>query len=78
MTDTITPAADAPEEEPRDVDGLTENVEESTDDSFEKHWIQKFYDNPWILLVLGLLIPFVSYTAWGWIDLLAVPPAELP
>ena len=42
------------------------------------HWIQRFYDNPWILLVLGILIPFLSYTAWGWIELAMIQPAELP
>lgn len=52
--------------------------EETTEEAFEKHWIQVFYDNPWILLILGILIPFLSYTVWGWIDLASIPPAELP
>lgn len=58
-----------------DTDEQTGEQQERTTD---KNWIQKFYDNPWILLVLGLLIPFLSYTVWGWIDMLAVAPAELP
>ncbi len=41
-------------------------------------WIQRFLDNPWILLVLGILVPFLSYTIWGWIELAAMPPATLP
>ncbi len=43
-----------------------------------KHPIQKLLDNPWILLVLGVVVPFVSYTIWGWIDAMSIPPATLP
>lgn len=39
---------------------------------------QRILDNVWLLLVLGVLIPFVSYTLWGWIELGMVPPAPLP
>ncbi len=42
------------------------------------HPIQRLLDNPWILLALGVLIPFISYTAWGWIELASTPPATLP
>lgn len=35
-------------------------------------------DNPWLLLVLGLVIPILSYTVWGWIELASMPPAQLP
>lgn len=43
-----------------------------------EHPIKRLMDNPWLLLVLGLLIPLVSYTAWGWIELLMITPAKLP
>ncbi len=43
-----------------------------------KHPIQRLMDNPWLLLLLGLLIPFLSYTLWGLIELHRVPPAMLP
>lgn len=45
----------------------------------EKHHpLQRLLDNPWLLLALGLIIPFVSYTAWGWLELLTIEAATLP
>jgi hypothetical protein len=35
-------------------------------------------DNPWLLLFLGIVIVFLSYTAWGWLELTRVAPATLP
>lgn len=42
------------------------------------HIIQRLMDNPWLLLVLGVIIPLLSYTLWGWIELHRVPLAPLP
>ncbi|MBK9974341.1 MAG: hypothetical protein IPP14_06170 [Planctomycetes bacterium] len=42
------------------------------------HWLQRFMDNPWLLLMLGFFVPFFSYTVWGWVELLLVKKAELP
>lgn len=42
------------------------------------HPWQRLMDNPWLLLALGVLIPFVSYTLWGWIALATLEPAKLP
>lgn len=44
----------------------------------EKHPIQKLMDNPWILLLLGVALPIISYTLWGLIELLNMTPAKLP
>jgi hypothetical protein len=44
----------------------------------EKPLLQRLMDNHWLLLVLGVLIPFLSYTVWGWIEISLVPPATLP
>ncbi len=43
-----------------------------------KHPIQRLMDNPWLLLVLGLVIPIVSYTVWGLVELWSLPAATLP
>jgi hypothetical protein len=40
--------------------------------------MKRFMDNTWLLLALGVLIPLLSYTLWGWIELLFVKPAQLP
>jgi hypothetical protein len=42
------------------------------------HPLEKLMDNPWLLLALGVLVPFLSYTLWGWIDLATMPQALLP
>lgn len=47
-------------------------------ESEEKHVLQKLMDNMWLLLLLGFLVPFLSYTVWGWIELWNLPPATLP
>jgi hypothetical protein len=43
-----------------------------------KHPLERLMDNPWLLLVLGVVIPLLSYTVWAWIELYFVPPAPLP
>ena len=42
------------------------------------HPIQRLMDNPWLLLVLGIVVPFVSYTIWGWIEIVQTKPDALP
>jgi len=44
----------------------------------KRHPMQKFMDNIWLLLVLGVVIPTVSYTLWAWIDIWLIKPAQLP
>ena len=43
-----------------------------------KHPLQRLMDNPWALLALGLMIPILSYTVWGWVELILLEPARLP
>ncbi len=40
--------------------------------------LKRLMDNPWLLLVLGVLVPLLSYTLWGWIELALIKPALLP
>jgi hypothetical protein len=47
-------------------------------DSDNKCALQKLMDNPWLLLVLGVVVPTLSYTVWGWIELWLLPAAKLP
>ncbi|HSR42028.1 MAG TPA: hypothetical protein VLL48_07650 [Longimicrobiales bacterium] len=39
---------------------------------------QRFYDSPFLLLFLGLLVMGVCFTAWGLWEVLTLPPAPLP
>jgi hypothetical protein len=42
------------------------------------HPIQRLMDNTWLLLVLGVIIPTVSFTLWAWYELYTLPTATLP
>ncbi len=44
----------------------------------KKPLLERVLDNPWLLLVLGVVIPLLSYTVWGWIEIAQVAPATLP
>lgn len=39
---------------------------------------QRFYDSPFILLGLGLLVMLISFTAWGLWEIVSLTPAPLP
>lgn len=39
---------------------------------------QKLYDNPWLLLVAGMVVMFVFYTIWGMFEILSLPKSNLP
>lgn len=36
-------------------------------------WMQELLDSPFILLVLGVMIPMVVYNLWGVIEILLIP-----
>ena len=42
------------------------------------HPWQRLLDNWWLLLILGVVLPNLSYTIWGWVELATMPPATLP
>ena len=46
------------------------------DDTAPVPWMQQLLDNPYLLLVLGVFVPMVVYTAWGVYDILTLPLAK--
>ena len=47
-------------------------------DPVKRPALYRLMENPWILLALGVAIPTLSYTIWGWIELMNLPAATLP
>jgi hypothetical protein len=41
-------------------------------------WGQRFFDRPFLLLFLGLLIMAIFFTGWGLWEITSLPPAPLP
>lgn len=39
---------------------------------------QRFFDNIFLLLALGLVVMFALYTGWGMWEILTLPQATLP
>jgi hypothetical protein len=39
---------------------------------------QRFFDNVYLLLVLGLLVMFTIFTAWGTWEIVSMPKGTLP
>lgn len=46
--------------------------------SVKQHWLRRLMDNVWLLLFLGVAIPFLSYTVWGVVEAAKIPAATLP
>ncbi len=44
----------------------------------ELPWGQRFFDRPFLLLILGILIMALSFTGWGLWEILTLEPAPLP
>ena len=40
--------------------------------------LQRMYDNPFLLLVAGIVVVVLFYTAWGLWEILTLPQAPLP
>lgn len=39
---------------------------------------QRLFDNWWLLLLAGLAVMLITYTAWGLVEILTLPQAPLP
>ncbi|MCC6220133.1 MAG: hypothetical protein IT291_02720 [Deltaproteobacteria bacterium] len=48
------------------------------EDNKEIPALQRLYDSPYILLLLGLLVMFVFYTIWGLLEVVLLPTGQLP
>lgn len=40
--------------------------------------LQRLYDRPFLLLIAGIVVMALFYTAWGLWEILTLPPAPLP
>jgi hypothetical protein len=56
-----------------DLDGAPPSA---NDDAEQIPAMQRFLDNPFILLVLGIAIPTVFYIVWGIIEITQIPIAD--
>ena len=39
-------------------------------------WMQQLLDSPFILLILGVMIPMIVYNLWGVIEILLLPVTQ--
>ncbi len=39
---------------------------------------QRFFDSPFVLMALGIVIMVVFFTGWGLWEIMSLPPAPLP
>jgi hypothetical protein len=47
-------------------------------DPEEIPFLQRLYDSPFILLVLGFVVMLVLFTGWGLWEVMSLPTATLP
>lgn len=52
--------------------------EQAKSEGRQPGWWQRLLDNPWLLLVLGIVVPTLSYTVWGLVEWFLLQPAALP
>lgn len=51
---------------------------EEAPDSAEVPFFQRLYDRPFLLLVLGMAVMLILFTAWGLWEVMTLPEATLP
>ena len=52
--------------------------QESAGDGESPPYLQRLFDQPFVLLLAGLVVMFVFYTGWGMVEILTLPPSTLP
>ena len=45
-------------------------------DQERTHLAQAFFDNIFLILVLGIVVPVVFYTIWGLLEIASIPVAR--
>ena len=50
--------------------------DDDDDDHGDIPFMQRLLDNPFLLLLLGILVPAVFYIIWGVIEITQIPIAE--
>lgn len=53
-------------------------MQENQDSQEEIPFGQQLLDRPFLLLVLGIVVMVVFYTAWGLLEIVTLPQATLP
>ena len=48
------------------------------DTASEPPFLQRLYDSPFILLLLGFVVMLVLFTGWGLWEVMSLPEATLP
>lgn len=41
-------------------------------------FFQRLFDRPFLLLAAGMAVMFLFYTGWGMVEILGLPPSQLP
>lgn len=57
---------------------MTEQVERPEESSERVPLGQRLFDNPFLLLFVGIVVMVVFYTGWGLWEVLSLPQATLP
>ena len=57
---------------------MADDHEGATDAGTEVPLGQRLYDNPFLLLVAGIVVMLLFYTLWGLWEITSLPKATLP
>ncbi len=41
-------------------------------------FLQRLFDSPFVLLILGIVVMFAFYTIWGLVEIAQLPVSKLP
>jgi hypothetical protein len=73
----IIPSAEAPPTFTRSEGSMSSQSGAPSEDE-PQPFLQRLFDQPFTLLVLGLVVMLGFYTLWGLYEIASLPPAPLP